>query len=61
MKKYQNTTKEETVIIRRSRKKLIALPKQDDLPDDFARGITKDELMEGIRTGIKEMFRKKSE
>ena len=66
MKKYLDTAKAETVVIQRGKSETFVLQKQENLPDilseipdDFHRGITKEELMIGIEKGLREMFKRK--
>ncbi|MDR1882082.1 MAG: hypothetical protein LBR26_04790 [Prevotella sp.] len=59
MKKYPDTARTETVIIQRGRNETFVLSKENDLPDDFHRGIAKDELMKGIEQDLREIYNKK--
>jgi hypothetical protein len=60
MKKYLDIAKVEKVVIQRGRAEVFVLSiPPNDLPDDFERGITKDELMIGVRAGIRKIFREK--
>ncbi|GHT70647.1 hypothetical protein FACS1894174_05500 [Bacteroidia bacterium] len=58
MKKYLDIATTEKVVIQRGRTETFVLSSQNHLPEDFDRGITKDELMVGIRAGIKKMYSK---
>lgn len=58
MKKYLDTARTETVIIQRGRNETFVLSKENDLPEDFHRGITKDELMKGIEQDLREIYNK---
>lgn len=59
MKKYLDTARTETVIIQRGRTETFVLSKENDLPEDFHRGITKDELMKGIEQDLREIYNKR--
>ena len=66
IKKYLDTAKTETVIIQRGKTETFVLQKQDklpeissELPEDFYRGITKEELMIDIEKGLRAMFKRK--
>jgi hypothetical protein len=42
----------------RNNMKKYLLARQDDLPEDFFRGITKDELMKGIEQDLRKIYHK---
>jgi hypothetical protein len=48
----------ETVVIQRGKTETFVLVRQDDLPEDFYRGITKDELMKGIEQDLRRIYHK---
>ncbi|MCD7936860.1 MAG: hypothetical protein LUG98_08375 [Tannerellaceae bacterium] len=58
MKKYLDTARTETVVIQRGKNETFVLTKQEDLPEDFYRGITKNELMKGIEQDLKKIYHK---
>jgi hypothetical protein len=58
MKKYLDLAGSETVVIQRGKTETFILARQDDLPEDFNRGITKDELMKGIEQDLKKIYNK---
>lgn len=52
--------KTEKAVIQRDKNDTPALAKQeDDLPEDFYEGITRDELMKGIEQDLRDMFKQK--
>ena len=57
--KYMEIATKQKVVIQHSETKTLELHMQNDLPDDFHRGITKEELMVNITKGLEEMFRNK--
>jgi len=59
MEKYLNTARTETVVIQRGKAEAFTLTIQEDLPEDFARGITKDELMKGIEQDLRNIYVKR--
>lgn len=56
MKKYLDCARSETVVIQRGRSETFVLTRQEDLPEDFHRGITKDELMRGIKLDLRKIY-----
>jgi hypothetical protein len=58
MKKYLDLAGSETVVIQRGKAETFVLIRQDDFPEDFYRGITKDELMKGIEQGLRKIYHK---
>lgn len=58
MKKYLDSARGETVVIQRGKTETFILTRQDDLPEDFHRGITKSELMKGIEQDLRKIYSK---
>jgi hypothetical protein len=58
MKKYLDLASSETIVIQRGKAETFVLTRQDDLPEDFHRGITKDELMKGIEQDLRKIYHK---
>ena len=58
MRKYLDSARTETVVIRRGRNETFVLTRQEDLPEDFHRGITKHELMKGIEQDLRKIYGK---
>jgi prevent-host-death family protein len=60
MKKYLDIANDEQVIIQRGRTETYVLLRQSKVETggDLARAITSKKLLEGIRTDIREMFKK---
>jgi hypothetical protein len=59
MKKYLDLATSEMVVIQRGKTETFVLSAQQRIPDaDLARAITKDELLIGIKSDIREMFAK---
>jgi hypothetical protein len=58
MKKYLDLAGSETVVIQRGKTETFVLARQDNLPEDFYRGITKDELMKGIEQDLRKIYHK---
>lgn len=57
MKKYLDLAITETVIIQRGKSETFVLSAQQRIPDaDLARALTKDELLTGIKSDIREMY-----
>jgi hypothetical protein len=58
MKKYLDSARTETIVIQRGKTETFILSRQDDLPEDFHRGITKDDLMKGIEQDLRKIYSK---
>ncbi|MCW3789711.1 type II toxin-antitoxin system Phd/YefM family antitoxin [Plebeiibacterium sediminum] len=60
MKKYLDLAASEQIIIQRGKKETFVLKKQEYLePDeDLKRAISMDELLDGVKEDIREIFRK---
>jgi transcription antitermination factor NusA-like protein len=57
MKKYLDYANTDTVVIQRGKTDTFVLSAQVNIPDvDISRAITKDELLEGIKSDIREMY-----
>ncbi|MDO5523018.1 MAG: hypothetical protein Q4G48_03125 [Bacteroidia bacterium] len=58
---FEDNTLNEPETLYETEQKVKSIPTHlnDNLPDDFKRGITKEELLVGVRAGIKEMFERK--
>lgn len=63
MKKYLDLAVDEKIVIQRGKNETFVLTREEYLePDeDLARAVTAEEVVEGIKKGLKEMFRKKNE
>jgi hypothetical protein len=62
IKKYLDMAKKEEVVIQRGRTETFVLSEEKRLSpdDDLAQAITADELLLGIETDIREIYRKKA-
>jgi hypothetical protein len=57
MRKYLDYANTDTVVIQRGKTETFVLSAQVSIPDvDISRAITKDELLEGIKSDIREIF-----
>ena len=58
MRKYLDTARSETVVIQRGKNETFVLTRQDDLPEYFHKGNTKNELMKRIEQDLKKIYNK---
>jgi transcription antitermination factor NusA-like protein len=57
MKKYLDFANTDTVVIQRGKTETFVLAAQVNIPDaDISRAITKDELLTGIKSDIRDMY-----
>jgi transcription antitermination factor NusA-like protein len=57
MKKYLDFANTDTVVIQRGKTETFVLSAQVSIPDvDLSRAITKDELLTGIKSDIRDMY-----
>jgi hypothetical protein len=59
LKKYLDIANQEQVLIQRGKTETYLLLRQNhfDMDTDLSRAITSDQLLEGIRTDIREMYK----